>query len=115
MHAVPDVAVKTEQRATDELLAKTGLTADFQVIGSGFFRTFTNSTVDSFTNFTMLLSENAHGELTQLDEHADYFWADVVSNTLPNLLPNMPSLLEAIASGIYPFFLDEKVMTSRTD
>jgi hypothetical protein len=113
MHAVPDVLFPTEKRASAELLTKTGLVGDFQVIGSGFFRTYSGDTIDSFTNFTILLCENPEGELEQADDNADYYWVDVISKTMPNLLPNMPVLLEAIASGHYPFFVDESVSTDR--
>lgn len=112
MHATPNVSLRADESASKELLSNTGLRGSFQVVGSGFFRTYTGSVVDSFTNFTLLLCEDAHGTLKIHDENADYFWVEKIGTSIPRLLPNMPALLEALSEGYYPFFLDMSVSTS---
>lgn len=109
MHAIPDSGVSVTERASNELAAKTGLSGTFAVIGSGFFRTSIGVTVDGFVNFTALLSEDSTGKLDPNDDSADYFWSKHISAIDQNLLPNMPALLQSIADGNYPFFLDESV------
>jgi hypothetical protein len=109
MHAIPESGLHVTDRASNELASKTGLNGTFNVIGSGFFRTTVDGTVDGYINFTILLCEDSIGTLTPTDNAADYFWSEQINTTDQELLPNMPILLESIADGNYPFFIDELV------
>lgn len=109
MHAHPNSSELAVHQASKEMKTKTGLDGTFSVIGTGFFRTLSGTTLDSFTNFTLMLCEDVSGELAPTDDAADYFWTKQIPTTDPDILPNMPHLLEAISSGQYPFFIDEVV------
>ena len=84
----------------------TGLDASFTTLGSGFFRVFEGEELESFTNFTLLVCEDAAGDLQSDDELAEYFWADSIDQERPSLLPNMPTLIELYETG-KPFFVEK--------
>jgi len=106
MHAAPTSTESTVITARRELKAKTGLEADFAVIGSGYFRVFEGDNLESFTHFNLLASEDATGELKVADKHADYFWELKPDFADPTMLPNMSILAAAYQRG-EPFFLEE--------
>jgi ADP-ribose pyrophosphatase YjhB (NUDIX family) len=112
MHALPNSDKTAMERAEEELLAKTGLHGTCTVIGSGFFRTVNDTSLESFVNFTMLLCEDAEGELEAHDTDAEYFWSRTLSIVEPDILPNMPALIEAMSTGMYPFYIDKLVSSS---
>lgn len=111
MHAIPESGLHVADRASNELASKTGLKGTFNVIGSGFFRTMVEGMTYGYNNFTILLCEDSTGTLSPTDDAADYFWSKQINATDQELLPNMPTLLGAIADGNYPFFIDEIVGT----
>lgn len=92
MHALPVAGTAPEVQAASVCLAQTGLTANFSVLGAGFFETYDGEALESFTNFTFLVANDAQGELVQNDEFAEYFWAIDPDFSEPNMLPNMKTL-----------------------
>ncbi len=106
MHATPSAhesSIETAARMCEE---KTGLTGDFRALGSGFFRVFEGESLESFTNFTLLVCEDVEGELAGDDKFAEYYWTDAIELDDPALLPNMPRLIELYNAG-KPFFVEE--------
>ena len=112
MHATPHADMSIPESATYDTKAKTGLRCSFKVIGSGFFRTYDSEQLVNFTNFTLLLSTDPQGTLTQQDEFADYFWAEDPDFSSPDMLPNMQILYEYYSKGSYPFFIDKALNIS---
>jgi ADP-ribose pyrophosphatase YjhB (NUDIX family) len=109
MHATPNAHESSIQTAARVCKEHTGIDAHFSALGSGFFRVFERDELESFTNFTLLVCEDASGELDSDDELAEYFWADSIDQERPTLLPNMPTLIELYETG-KPFFT-EKALT----
>lgn len=108
MHATPtahETVLETAQKALQE---KTGLTAVFKPCASGYFRVYADSELESFTHFTLLLAQDATGELSQSDALADYFWVSEIYDIQDDLLPNMRHLIEA-CSADEMVFIDEIV------
>lgn len=95
MHATPTAHEAVLETARKALQEKTGLTATFTSCASGYFRVYTGSELESFTHFTLLLAQDAAGELVQSDILADYFWVSEISDIQDDLLPNMQHLIEA--------------------
>ncbi len=54
IHGEPRVYENITWTADDILLAKTGLSADFSIAGSGYIRIFQSEELESFTHFTLL-------------------------------------------------------------
>lgn len=92
MHALPNAEQSVLEVAHDTCLEKTGINANFRVLGSGFFTTHDNDDLESYTNFTFLISDDAVGDLSQNDEFAEYFWEDNPDFTESRMLPNMKTL-----------------------
>lgn len=92
MHALPNAEQSVLEVAHETCLEKTGINANFSVLGSGFFTTCDNDALESYTNFTFLISDDAAGDLSQNDEFAEYFWEDNPDFTEPRMLPNMKTL-----------------------
>ena len=71
MHAVPEADVSVLDTASRILKEKTGLSGKFHALGGGYFRIYQAEQLESFTHFTLLVCEDAIGELLQHHEHAD--------------------------------------------
>lgn len=99
MHTTPNALEDSVATAAKTLGEKIGLSGTFEVRGGGFFRIYEDERLESFTNFTLLVCEDATGELNAHDELADYFWVDSPESEAENLLPNMPTLLDFYAEG----------------
>lgn len=108
MHARPDNIHSTAQTAAEACLAKTGLTGNFKALGGGFFRVYEDDNLESFTHYTLLVCEDAQGELTENDQTAEYYWDNQPDFTHPAMLPNMPVLANHYQTGT-PFF-EEKTL-----
>jgi hypothetical protein len=106
MHCTPLANQPSIKTAAEACLEKTGIRATFRVLGGGFFRTYRGEELESFTNFTYLLSDDAEGELQQNDEFADYFWAQSPDFTEPQFLPNMKTL-GVLHKENKPFFIEK--------
>lgn len=110
MHTTPNAAEEIAITAKTALRTKTGLNGSFKVLGSGFFRIYEKSELESFTNFTLLVCEDASGSLQTNDELADYFWSETLDDYRSNLLPNMRILIEKYTAGKL-FFLERQIKT----
>ncbi len=98
MHCSPNATENATQTAR-QCIADIGLNGSFIFLGSGFFRVFQNGKLESFTNFTLLVCEDAQGNLASKDEYADYYWQVQPDFTAPEMLPNMSLLSEYYARG----------------
>lgn len=106
MHVTPSPDESVLETASKLCAERTGLSCDFKPIGNGYFRMFSGEELESFTHFTMLVCEDAVGELKQGNEYSEYFWEDNPDFSDPSMLPNMPSLVEKYNEG-EQFFLEE--------
>lgn len=105
MHCRPEI----DQNSTDTAAAclqKIGLTGTFKVLGGGYFRVYEREELESFTHFTLLVCEDAAGELKSDDEFAEYFWQQDPDFRAADMLPNMKSLVARYEHG-ETFFLEE--------
>lgn len=103
MHALPSITETCEAAAARTCLEKTGLTASFKVLSSGYFKVFEGSNLESFTHFTLLISNDAEGDLLPSDEQAEYFWELEPDFHEPVMLPDMATLVELYTSGDQSF------------
>lgn len=106
MHTAPNTSEDIQQTAKSAVKAKTGLSCQFSVMGSGYFRVFDGDDLESFTHFTLLSCEDADGELIQNDEHAEYWWEEKPNFGAQEMLPNMAILAKAYQNG-KAFFIEE--------
>jgi hypothetical protein len=109
MHALPNASESAVETASQWALQKTGLSCLFTPIGSGYFRTYRGDALDGFVHFTALFCDDPHGTLEPNDSSAEYFWDTAPDYTNSSMLPNMPRLHEAVASGGWPFYIDAEV------
>jgi len=76
---------------------KLGIKTNFSYLGGGFLRIFENHTLESFTNFTLLVCEDAEGDIKQqVNEQnvAEYFWSKNPDFSDPEMLPAMQTLVD---------------------
>jgi len=113
MHSVPIAHETIAETAKRSVQAQTGLTGDFIVLGSGYFRVYEDKQLESFTHFTLLSCENIDGTLTVSDKLADYFWVRNPDFGSDDMLPNMKLLVEQYdKSRDDLFFLDKNIHIS---
>lgn len=108
MHARPSTHRTTAETAAAECLTKTGISGTFVPLGSGYFRVYEADNLESFTHFTLMVCQDAAGELRQHDENAEYFWKTDPDFTSADMLPNMPTLVEHYQTG-KPFFVEKTI------
>lgn len=108
MHSIPNADEEVAITAQNDCMAKSGIKAVFTALGGGYFRVFENDLLESFTHFTLLVCEDAEGEIVNTDKHAEYYWSQGVDLTDKNVLPTMPSLLSAY-NAKQPFFFEETI------
>lgn len=106
MHCTPLASQGSAQTAAEACLEKTGLTATFRPLGGGFFRTYRAGELESFTNFTFLVSDDGEGDIRSSDEHAEYFWETKPDFSASDMLPNMKTLAE-LHRVDQPFFIEK--------
>ncbi len=106
MHAVPEAEITTSQTATRILQEKTGLIGAFKPLGGGYFRIMRGEVLESFTHFTLMVCEDAGGQLVQQHEHAEYAWYQEPDFNSQDMLPNMALLVEKYQAG-HVFFMEE--------
>lgn len=92
MHMTPTPEDDILAQASTVCRQQTGIVANFRVLGAGFFRAYDGDALESFTNFTFLVSDDAIGDLVQDDTFAEFFWVDDPDFTDPDMLPNMKTL-----------------------
>lgn len=94
MHAQPVADETATETARKTCFEKTGLTGDFRVHGHGYFRVYQQDKLESFTHFTLLICDDALGELVQGSELADYYWEVTPDFAASGMLPNMSVLYD---------------------
>lgn len=92
MHAQPVAHESVTATARTVCRDETGLAGEFRVHGHGYFRMYRQDELESFTHFTLLVCDNATGELAQTNDLADYYWDAAPEFTAEGMLPNMPLL-----------------------
>ncbi|MFT4532153.1 MAG: hypothetical protein ACI9T8_000164 [Candidatus Saccharimonadales bacterium] len=108
MHTIPNSTELATHTAANVLKARTGLTGLFSAKGSGFFRIYQDDEPESFTNFTLLVCEDASGDLNIKDVTATYEWITNPDFSDPAMLPNM-SVLYSKYLASDSFFLDQTI------
>ena len=88
------------QLASSSLKQKTGLTGDFEFISNGLFTIFKDEDLESYIHFTLLLCENAVGELSQNDPLGEYYFENSPDFTSPAMLPTASALAELLGSRL---------------
>lgn len=106
MHASPVSDMSTSAAAQAECQLKTGLSCNFLPLGGGYFRMFQKDQLESFTHFSLLVCNDAKGELTPNHERAGYFWQSEPDFLATDMVPNM-SLLVELYRKKRPFFVEE--------
>ncbi len=106
MHAIPVVGESIAESATKQCLEKTGLTCEFKIMGSGYFTTYESDVLESFINFTLLVSDHAEGELKADDSAAEYFWQTNPDFSSKDMIPNMETLAKHYLAG-KPFTIEQ--------
>jgi hypothetical protein len=92
MRALPIAGQSVTATAARACREATGVVASFRVLGSGLFTMYDQDNLESYTNFTFLVSDDAEGELQQNDPLNEFFWAEDPDFTDPDMLPNMKTL-----------------------
>lgn len=108
MHSVPVADVDISTSAADLVQRRTGVTCSFKPLGGGYFRIFKDDDLESFTHFTLLVSEDAEGELTPSYKHAEYFWQQDPDFSSNEMIPNMQTLADLYQKG-EPFFVEKRL------
>jgi len=103
MHVRPIAHESILVTAQKVCLEKTGLTCDFKYRANGYFRMFKAQEVESFTHFTLLVCEQATGELLVSDEFAEYAWATDPDFSSEDMLPNMDDIVGLLADSKQTF------------
>lgn len=106
MHCTPNAHESVCETARSICKERTGLDCEFTALGGGYFRIFKGDELESFTHFSLLVSEDAAGELIQGNEYAEYGWHMEPDFTDPSMLPNMQSLVKRYTTG-KPFIHEE--------
>lgn len=104
--ATPDAALTAVEVAARDLKAKTGLDGTFKALGGGFYHLYKDGELESYTNFTLMICEDASGELQQLDTSGTYEWLQDPDFTDKRFLPTTKRLTELYQAG-EAFFLEE--------
>jgi hypothetical protein len=92
MQAQPVAESDARQTAHQTCLEQTGLSVDFSVHGHGYFRVYRQQQLESFIHFTLLLSDDVEGELTQTAAENGYHFQVMPQFDGPDMLPNMQTL-----------------------
>lgn len=108
MHCIPTALEDASVTAQKECLNKSGVHAEFAALGGGYFRVFEGQKLESFTHFTLLVCEDAEGEIINSDKHAEYYWAEQVDVLDQSLLPMMPTLLQVYEKK-QPFYIEQTI------
>ncbi len=108
MHATPVPSLDSSAAASEALEKSTGLIGSFNALGGGYFRIFDNGDLESFTHFTLMVCEDAEGDLIQVDSQAEYFWENDPDFLGPDMLPNMKILVDYYEKG-ETFFIDHSL------
>jgi hypothetical protein len=108
MHCRPNSTMTTAQTAAQSCREKTGLSGVFKPLGGGYFRVYEGNDLESFTHFTLMVCDDASGELLKHDDNAEYFWSNDPDFASPEMLPNMPTLVELYLAG-KPFFVEKTI------
>ncbi|MEO5950110.1 MAG: hypothetical protein ABIQ04_01535 [Candidatus Saccharimonadales bacterium] len=93
MHAQPTPTASSIEVAAQECKIKTGLSGEFTVRGSGYFRVYQGDALESFTHFTLLGCDDIQGELEADNELAEYYWDSSPDFSNKDMLPNMQTLV----------------------
>ncbi len=106
MHATPTAMTSSEKVAAKALYEATCLKGTFRALGGGYFKVYDQDSLESFTHFTLMICEDATGELVQNNDYAEYFWENEPDFSNASMLPNMETLV-----GLYqqdaPFFIEK--------
>lgn len=112
MHTTPNATEDTTKTAKKACKYITGLDCTFSVLGGGYFRVYEEDNLESFTHFSLLVCEDAKGELVQNDDYADYYWEESPDFSHKSMLPNMPTLADLYKAGKL-FFVEKTLHTSK--
>jgi hypothetical protein len=103
MQALPNADEAVAETAHLVCLDKTGLHGDFQVVGGGYLRVFDADELESFTHFTLLVCDDAKGDLKEHDDFGTYSWVKNPDFSAPSMLPTAKILSDLTLSRNTPF------------
>lgn len=106
VHGEPVAENSLDHDANLALEERTGLRADFEPIGAGYIRIFSDAGMESFTNFTMLKAINLTGELKTEAGNGANEWLSDPDFSGENMIPSMADLAKAIQDNKGFFFVD---------
>lgn len=92
MHAIPVAGQSVSKTAEQTCLILTGVRASFRVLGSGIFTVYDRRELESYINFTFLVSDDAVGDIVQNDPLTEFYWVEDPDFNDKDMLPNMKTL-----------------------
>lgn len=111
LHCEPIATEALETTAAHALERRAGITAGFQVAGSGFIRIFVGGHLESFVGFTMLCAVTGNQALpVSGSESGENFWTATAMPDFSSsdMVPSMADLAKACARNQdHHFFLDK--------
>ncbi len=110
IHTVPRVDMELSDSVPKDIQGKTGLTGTFQHLGEGYLRMFKDGELESFTHFSLMVCEDAEGELVTEDADALYSWEAQPNFDDPVMVPNMRHLADLYEQG-QPFFTEKTIQS----
>jgi hypothetical protein len=107
VHGEPIATESITTTASKIFEAKTGLSVDFTVAGSGYVRLLKDDALESFTHFTLLYAESYTGSLAdKVEKHPNgqNYWLDTINDKNSDLIPGMEALCAKLDSTDRLFF-----------
>lgn len=105
MHAEPVAGEPIEQTAQRVFKDRSGLDGDFYVRGSGYLTLMRGDELESYTQFTLLCSDNISGDVQDLNPSGRNFW-HAGNFSGPEMFPNMPELIKLLTNSKDIFFAE---------
>jgi hypothetical protein len=107
MHCLPIVGQNIAISAQTACLEKTGMQANFTLLGGGYITIYHEAGLESYTHFTLAYCDAAVGVLDQDDAYADYFWQTNPDFSSSEFFPTTNLLLEKYYAK-EPFFVEKQ-------
>ncbi len=104
LHGEPMWDEAVEDTAARRLHVKTGLTARFQPVGSGYIHITQKSEYSSFVDATLLYADRVTGKEKFDKSYSTFGWYSKDQASHLDLIPSMPYLWDVIEGKASPFF-----------
>ena len=106
VHGEPNAHESLSVSAKKALKERTGLTATFTPMGSGYIRIFNGEDLESFTHFTLLRAHDLTGTLVKIKGNGENIWLDKPDFKSEEMIPSMSDLGQVIEDGASKIFVE---------